>query len=137
MKFVSLAVVALLALSLPGGPVAAGQEGYDMKLEDVGFVMRPANTPAQMERLRLLPPRKFVARNKGGRRYYIYADPNYCQCVFVGGEVAMTNLRALRTPIQQPPMPLGPDGGPVAGSLIEEIDPGLALSIGDGDILDY
>ena len=32
-------------------------------------------------------------------------------------------------------MPIGPDGGPVAGSLIQEIDPGISFF--DGDILDY
>jgi len=34
-------------------------------------------------------------------------------------------------------MALGPDGGPVAGSLIQEIDPGIDGAIADGDILDY
>ena len=27
----------------------------------------------------VLPPRTFVARTKEGRRYYIYADPDYCR----------------------------------------------------------
>ena len=40
-------------------------------------------------------------------------------------------------PPPQPPMALGPDGGPVAGSLIQEIDPGIDGAIADGDILDY
>ena len=48
-------VLAFLVFGLFGGAAAAGQEGKDMKLEDVGFVMRPANTPAQIDRLRLLP----------------------------------------------------------------------------------
>ena len=72
-----------------------GQEGRDMKLEDVGFIMRPANTPAQIERLRLLPPRKFVARSRAGWRYYLYADPDYCKCIFLGDELAMRNYRDL------------------------------------------
>jgi hypothetical protein len=119
------------------GPAGAGQEGTDMRLEDMGFIMRSANTPAQMERLRLLPARKFVARTKNGRRYYLYADPDYCQCVFVGNELAMNNYQALNAPSSAPPMPLGPDGGPVAGSLIQEIDPSINVMIGNGDILDY
>jgi hypothetical protein len=45
-----------------------------MRLEDMGFIMRPANTPEQMGRLRPLPARKFVARTKDGNRYYLYAD---------------------------------------------------------------
>jgi hypothetical protein len=66
-----------------------------MRLEDMGFIMRPASTPAQMGRLRLLPARKFVARTKNGSRYYLYADPDYCQCLFVGNELAMKNYQAL------------------------------------------
>jgi hypothetical protein len=92
---------------------------------------------AQIERLRLLPPRTFLARSKDGRRYYLYADPDYCKCVFVGNDLAMKNYRDLTAPSAQPPMPVGPDGGPVAGSLIQELDPGIGLSIGAGDILDY
>jgi hypothetical protein len=137
MHSTAIGVLALLALGLLSGGAEAGQEGRDMKLEDVGFIMRPANTPAQVERLRILPPRTFVARRKDGKRYYIYADPDYCKCVFMGNELAMKNYRDLTSPPQQPPMPLGLDGGPVAGSLIQEIDPGIALTIGDGDILDY
>lgn len=129
-------VHALLVFGLLGA-TAAAQEGRDMKLEDVGFIMRPANTPAQIERLKLLPPRTFVARTKSGRRYYLYADPDYCKCVFLGGELAMRNYRDLISPPSQPPMALGPDGGPVAGSLMQEIDPGIGDAIADGDILDY
>ena len=128
-------VLAFLVFNLLGGAADAGQEGKDMKLEDVGFVMRPANTPAQIERLRLLPPRTFVARTKDGRRYFLYADPDYCKCVFLGNELAMKNYRDLVSPPPLAPMPLGPDGGPVAGSLIQELDP--AIPILDGDILDY
>jgi hypothetical protein len=40
-------IFAFLIFGLSGS-AGAGQEGSDMKLEDVGFVMRPANTPAQI-----------------------------------------------------------------------------------------
>lgn len=86
-------VLAVLVFGLFGGAAGAGQEGEDMKLEDMGFIMRPANTPAQVTRLKLLPPRKFVARTANGRRYYIYADPDYCKCAFVGNETAMKNYQ--------------------------------------------
>ena len=131
-RLFTFAVVGFLA-----GPASASDEGTDMKLEDMGFIMRPANSPAQMERLRLLPARKFVARNKEGRRYYLYADPDYCQCVFIGNETAMKNYQALNAPSSAPPMPTGPDGGPTAGSLIQEIDPAINVMIGNGDIFDY
>jgi len=117
------------------GDVVAAQEARDMKLEDVGFVMRPANTPQQLERLRLLPPRTFVARFTAGRRYYIYADPDYCRCVFLGGEMAMQNYRDLTTPPAPPPMPTGPDNSPPSWPSILPLPPDIA--VGNGDILDY
>jgi hypothetical protein len=129
-------VFAMVLSGVLGGPAAA-QEARDMKLEDVGFTMRPANTPGQIERLRLLPPRTFVARSRNGRRYYIYADPDYCKCVFLGNELAMRNYRDLVTPPQAPPMPAGPAGSSLTGPLVVELAPNLDLTIGDGDILDY
>jgi hypothetical protein len=131
-----LGVIALI-VGLFGGAVEAGQEGTDMRLEDMGFIMRPANTPEQMGRLRLLPARKFVARTKDGNRYYLYADPDYCRCIFVGNELAMKNYQRLNASSSAPPMPLGPDRGPTTGSLIEEIDPAINVMEGNGDILDY
>ena len=94
-------VPAFLAFCPFGGAAGAGQEGQDMKLEDVGFIMRPANTPAEVERLTLLPPRKFIARTANGRRYYIYADPDYCKCAIVGNELAMKNYQNLILPPPQ------------------------------------
>jgi len=127
----------LLAIGLTGGDAGAGQENTDMRLEDVGFTMRAANTPEQLDRLRLVPPRKFLARNKNGRRYYIYADPDYCQCVFLGNESAMQNYKNLVSPFAQAPMAVGSGDLPptVGQQMIEEIDPGLAIV--DGDIYDY
>jgi len=129
-------VIALLVFGLLAGDAAASQEGRDMKLEDVGFVMRPANTPAELQRLKLLPPRTFVARNKDGRRYYLYVDPDYCKCVFLGDELAMKNYRDLVSPPPQAPMVIGSDVSP-ATAIIRDIDASIDGSIPDGDILDF
>jgi len=129
-----------LIFGLSGGAGAgagAGQEGNDMKLEDVGFVMRPANTPAQIERLRQLPPRTFIARSKSGRRYFLYADPDYCKCVFVGNELAMKNYQDMVSPPQQAPMAIAPGKPSVANQMIQEMDSDIGGTIFDGDILDY
>jgi hypothetical protein len=129
-------IFAFLIFGLSGG-ADASQEGRDMKLEDMGFVMRPANTLAQLERLRQLPPRTFVARSKNGQRYYLYADPDFCKCVFVGGELAMKNYRDLASPPPQAPMAIGPGKPSVASDMIQEMDAGIGATIFDGDILDY
>jgi hypothetical protein len=130
-------VLACLASGLSAGDAAAGQEGTDMKLENMGFTMRAANTPEQLDRLRLLPPRKFLARTKNGQRYYLYADPDYCQCVFLGNELAMKNYNQLVSPPPLAPTVIGSGDLPptVTQQMIDEVDPGLAIE--DGDILDY
>jgi hypothetical protein len=129
-------LVALLIFGLCGS-AGAGQEGRDMKLEDMGFVMRPAATPAQLDRLRLLPPRTFVARSKNGRRYYLYADPDYCRCVFVGNQLAMNNYHDLASPLPQAPTAIGPGKPSVASEMVQEMDDDIGMTIFDGDILDY
>jgi hypothetical protein len=68
MNFGLARVVAFLAIGLFSGRAEAGQEGTDLRLEDMGFIMRGADTPEQIEHLRILPPRKFVARIKTRRR---------------------------------------------------------------------
>ena len=129
-------IVVFLIFGL-SGVADASQEGRDMKLEDMGFVMRAADTPAQIERLRQLPPRTFIARSKNGRRYYLYADPDYCKCVFVGDELAMKNYQDLVSPPPQAPMVVGRGRPSVASEMIQEMDPVLGGTIYDGDILDW
>lgn len=94
--------VFVLAASLPGLPAGA-QEAIGMKLEAAGFVMREANTPKKLERLRTLPPHKFVRRMKNGAPYYIYADPTYCKCALIGNQDAMNSYRDMIKPITPPP----------------------------------
>jgi hypothetical protein len=124
-------------LSTLFGASAWAQEAKDMHLEDVGFVMRPANAPEQLARLRLLPPRQFVARTKDGRRYYLYADPDFCKCLFLGNEAAMTSYRDLVSPPPQLPATGGPSGSFASNVIIQDMDADMSGSIVEGDILDY
>lgn len=71
----------VLALGVFADPAASAQEGTDMKLEDAGFKMRVADTVEKMKHARMIPPRKFIARTKDGKRYYVYSDPDFCKCV--------------------------------------------------------
>jgi hypothetical protein len=71
------------------------QEQVGMKLEDSGFKMREANTPDRMAKLKSFPARKFVRRTRGGVPYFIYADPDYCKCAYVGTQAAMDTFRGM------------------------------------------
>ena len=59
-----------------------------------GFNPIAATTPVMMERLMSYPANRFLLRQKGGRPYYVYADPTACTCAYVGSVDAMNKYRA-------------------------------------------
>ena len=89
----------VFAASILIGVAASAQERAGMKLEDSGFKMKEANTPQKMERLKSLPARKFVRRTRNGVAYFIYADPDYCKCAYIGNQQAMDNFRGMNAPV--------------------------------------
>jgi len=75
---------------------AADQRTTDMWLEQAGFIMKPANTAAHVKQMESMPPRRFVVRTSpAGKRYFLYADPTDCKCVFVGDETARRNFQSI------------------------------------------
>ena len=70
------------ALGIAGCATAAKTETL---LSQAGFRQIPADTPAKLAHLRTLPERRLVARtSKDGKKYYVYADPDGCKCLYVG-----------------------------------------------------
>lgn len=61
---------------------------HEDSLAAAGFMPRPANTPARQALLNLLPAHRFVQRLRGDTIQYIYADPEVCDCLFVGSQQA-------------------------------------------------
>ena len=49
-----------------------------------GFDVKFADTADKMAALKALPANKLVTRTRGGKTYYVYADPAGCVCAFVG-----------------------------------------------------
>ena len=102
-------VLAATMLALVSASASSQQQrATDMRLVDAGFKMRAAVTKEQVEHVRKLPPRRFIPREEAGRRYYVYADPDDCQCVFVGDEPA---LKTYRDMISAPREPTAASGG--------------------------
>ncbi|MFZ3236832.1 MAG: hypothetical protein WA417_07915 [Stellaceae bacterium] len=62
-------------------------------LAQAGFVRRDADTPDRIAALKALPPHQFVMRNSNGSVKYMYADPNACGCIYVGGQRAYDQYR--------------------------------------------
>jgi hypothetical protein len=79
----------LLASSTSGH----AQQTTGQLLISSGFNPIAATTPAMTTRLMSLPANQFVLRYKGGRPYYIYADPTACTCAYVGSVAAMDKYR--------------------------------------------
>lgn len=115
---------------------ALAQLAPDMRLEDAGFVMRPADTAEQLALIKRVPPRRFVARVKNGKRYYVYADPELCNCVFVGDAVALEAYRDMRKRLPQPDT-VAPAGVAPQAELVEDMDGDLSDMIDNNNILDW
>ena len=94
-----LVIAAITLLVASASASSQQQRATDMRLVDAGFKMRAAVTKEQVDHVKKLPPRRFIPRDEAGRRYYLYADPDDCQCVFVGDELA---LKAYRDMVSAP-----------------------------------
>ena len=65
-------------------------------LAAAGFHMVPADTPERQKDLRSRPPHRIVSRTKDGNVVYVYADPDNCHCVYVGGNKEYSEYERLR-----------------------------------------
>jgi hypothetical protein len=74
-------------------------DSQEQMLAAAGFLEKPADTPARQARLAALQPYKLMAQRvtAGGRDTvgYIYADPQFCHCVYVGGPEAYARFQQL------------------------------------------
>ena len=113
----------LLAVSVVLGSGCATIEGYGVReheriLAAAGFRSHPADTPELQQELPSLPPHRLVSRTKDGNIVYMYADPDNCQCVYIGGGKEYSEYERLR--VERPFAPrLGgssPSGGAVGGA---------------------
>jgi hypothetical protein len=87
---VSVVVLAELSLGVPG----YAQQSTGQLLISSGFNPIAATTPELVTRLNSFPPNQFQLRQRGGRPYYVYADPSGCTCAYVGSVAAMNKYRA-------------------------------------------
>jgi hypothetical protein len=99
MSFRSVQIFAgncLVAMTILFGSSTFGyaQQTTGQLLIASGFNPIAATTPAMMTRLMSFPANQFLLRQKGGRPYYVYADPSACTCAYVGNAAAMDKYRA-------------------------------------------
>jgi len=80
----------LLAVPMLLGAACAAIQRFEVRdtermLVAAGFHMRLVDTPEPREDLRSIPPYRIVSRTKDHNVVYMYADPDNCHCVYVGG----------------------------------------------------
>lgn len=91
-----IAVVAAVGL-MSGCALIRKQEAQDTEstLAAAGFGVKPADTPEKLAKLQAMPARKIVTRTKDGQLVYLYADPEYCKCLYFGNQAQYDQFRRL------------------------------------------
>jgi hypothetical protein len=89
MKLHRLAPLALIAFGLAACVTPQMQaQNTEQMLVAAGFLEKPANTPQRVARMNALPPMRILSQRVtvGGHDSvgYVFADPQFCHCVFVG-----------------------------------------------------
>jgi hypothetical protein len=87
--------VAVICLAIELGGCALTVRNTEGLLTQAGFKQIPADTPQRAEHVQTLRPHRLIKRKSDGKSYYVYADPDYCKCLFVGSEGAYATYRTL------------------------------------------
>ena len=86
----SLLTVVILALMLGGCATIEKDNASDTEqlLAAAGFQMKLADTPEKLANLQTLTQRKVVPHDQDGNVRYVYADAEFCECLYVGNQAA-------------------------------------------------
>jgi len=80
----------IFALTLVGCTAIEKGDASDTEqlLSAAGFQMKLANTPEQLAHVQTLTQRKVVPHDQDGNTRYVYADAEFCGCVYAGDQAA-------------------------------------------------
>jgi hypothetical protein len=73
----------------------------EQMLEQAGFQKRVADTPARLAHLRQLAPFQLVVHEKEGKTHFVFADPDGCQCIYIGTPWAYQRYKQLALDAKQ------------------------------------
>jgi hypothetical protein len=88
-------VLAVVGLMLAGCSIPQNVARMEALMIKAGFQVRRADTPERLEHLKTLAPLKIVRHDREGTPHYVFADPDGCQCVYVGNEAAYQRYQKL------------------------------------------
>jgi hypothetical protein len=89
------AVLATLGLMLQSCTIPVNTARMEALMVKAGFQVKRADTPERLAHLKTLTPLKIVKHERDGKAYYVFADPEGCQCVYVGDEAAYQRYQKL------------------------------------------
>ncbi len=89
------AVLAAVGLVFPSCSIPQNVARMEALMIKAGFQVRRADTPERLAHLKTLTPLKLVRHDRAGTPHYVFADPEGCQCVYVGNEKAYQQYRKL------------------------------------------
>jgi hypothetical protein len=93
---VSLTVsLSLISCTFGPKPIVSTRPNIERLLQDAGFVRNPADSPEKMARIRSEVQRKVFPVREDGQTYYLYADADFCRCLYVGDERAFNRFEEL------------------------------------------
>ena len=97
-KLLSVLAALLVASQLGACTMIEHQEAESTEqlLAAGGFSIKPADTPQKVAALQQMKQRKLL-RRKGpdGNPQFLFADAQFCRCLYVGDEVAYQNFQRL------------------------------------------
>jgi len=87
--------IALIGLTLGLGACGLAVGNTEVLLSQAGFRKVPADTPQRAEHLQTISAHKLIRRKSDDKAYYVYADPDYCKCMYVGSESAYATYKTI------------------------------------------
>ena len=92
-----LLVVAVALSMLPACTYFKRQDADQVEstLAAAGFRMKPADTPEKLAKLQAMPQRKIFTDEKDGEPVYLYADAEFCQCLYAGRQAQFDRYQRL------------------------------------------
>lgn len=93
-----LGVVLAALVPVLGGCAALRKSDVDSQeqlLSAAGFQMKLADSPQKIAHLQTLTSQKLVPHTRDGKLLYVYADPEFCKCLYVGDEAAYQKYQQL------------------------------------------
>jgi hypothetical protein len=95
---IAAAFLAVTSIAAAGCALTPQQRALKVEplLSAAGFKMLPADTPKRQSVLASVPPYQLRYFVHQGKPRYIYADPQNCNCLYVGNQVAYSHYEQLK-----------------------------------------